>query len=722
MAMRLFSGILVLFLASAAAQNRMAYDALKKERATLPYEWRDARRVPPGEITIRLGAIPDDAVLRIGARPVNAGDSTARIEILRGDDRVDVIEFSAPAGRDAVEAAGSAAEVKRALRSLWQDRRVDLDGFYWFRTPECSLRCSSAGGIWLSPCEIFVPDTGSPKVLLLLFDTLRLDHAGCYGYPENTTPVLDSIAADGVQFWRLMPQSSWTKPSVASLMTGTYPSFHGARLRDGALRPGMPDIARHLAAAGLETLGFYTNINCHPDGGFGAGYIRYQDFYRENMEHQHLYDSAAAEAAAGAVRHAAGRPWFIYTHLMGPHRPYTAPAEYADRFRPDHFTGTRPQRRVQADLIAYDGDIALCDEQAGAIIAALKQSGQYEETLIIALSDHGEQFMEHGQMGHGKSLHEEELRVPLIIKLPGNKWAGEHRKALVEMVDIAPTLLELLNLDSDPHFQGRSFMDILARDRWEYRAAYSSLIGETDRYHCAGNRLAKYLLDQNSGCAWWFDVPNDLDELRGSCQPNPDAAYLDVIAARYHVRGAPGRHLRIVPAPEDTGRLTVVMDSGDDLLFDFDCPPEAGHAVKTSGGIRIEVDLAVLARPPEQLRMKRQPWLPEAHLLTVRSWPVALSPDRKTLPLPVTDTRITVEKDGVPVRRPCLRTGNEKEPEIPGARRFAPDTLLLHGPPYFVPETPPEDLTVYLYDIREMPSMGFDEELAENLRALGYLE
>lgn len=452
---------------------------------------------------------------------------------------------------------------------------------------------------------------GPANVIIVLLDTVRSDHLSCYGYPEKTSPHIDALAADGVLFRRLMPQASWTRPSVASLLTSTYPPTHGAEDRHDPVRPDLPWLSSALLAQGYETVGVVTNPHCLPVWGFGEGFNQYLS-YCSAEGGKDGNDITAVDAALSTIDCVEGKPWFVYLHLMAAHRPYTAPEGYAARFRPDKYTGTRPQRWVQADLVKYDGEIAWVDEQVGRLVAELKRQGQYDNTLIMLVSDHGEQFGEHGAQGHGVSLHEEELRVPLILKLPGGRLDGETRQALVEMVDIAPTVLDLLGLQPESRFEGRSFAGIVEQDRWEYRAGFASLKLDGVDQRAVESRLAKCIEDEAAGGTFWFNSEQDSGERHPLFRPPKGAECFSDVSTLVRSLGINGVHVLVWG---ETGAVRITVDGAEAEGFLLDCPGGAGEARAVEGGVEARVDLGKLAGAGEDLKLARSGWTPHAHLV-----------------------------------------------------------------------------------------------------------
>jgi len=210
------------------------------ERAAVGGEWRDARNIATnGPVAIELGdAFPGDAIRFGFFDPEQA--TRGSIELFANEHRI--------------------AEFRLKGRGLWRDERIDLN-------PNAAgairLSIRSTAPIWLGPCEIVRANSGlsQPNVLVLLIDTLRQDHMSVYGYERDTTPVMREFAKDATLLTQLMPASSWTRPSVASLFTSMYPNYHGAQTHRDKLREGLPSLAASLAAVGYDTQGFMSNVN-----------------------------------------------------------------------------------------------------------------------------------------------------------------------------------------------------------------------------------------------------------------------------------------------------------------------------------------------------------------------------------------------------------------------------------------------------------------------------
>lgn len=330
-----------------------------------------------------------------------------------------------------------------------------------------------------------------PNILLVTLDTLRADYLGCYGNKLIDTPNLDALAAEGVLFEWAISQAPYTAPSHCSIMTGVYPPEHESS-NGRPMRRDLPTLALILDECGYETVAFTASITTSSvTTGLHRGFQTYIDslvpwlalLSRDEFERllvMHLADISQHLEVRGevvtdrAIRWLASRddgPFFAWLHYFDPHKPYAAPEPYGSMY-----DGAIADNLPIADVReCYMGEIAYTDFQLGKVIAALKDRGLYENTLIIVTADHGEAFLEqhwlYTESTHGKHLYDTTQHVPLLVK-PLNRDAGGRRVGTqVELVDIFPTILELLAIEPIPGLRGRSLLGAVA----ESEAAISEL-------------------------------------------------------------------------------------------------------------------------------------------------------------------------------------------------------------------------------------------------------
>lgn len=314
---------------------------------------------------------------------------------------------------------------------------------------------------------------GGP-IILVSVDTLRADHLPLYGYKDVATPVIDALATDGLTFDQAWAHSPQTMPSHASIFTGLLPFEHGVRDNMGfMLKPGAPTLASRLRDRGFASGGFVSAYVLRSETGLGQGFDLYDDKLPPASPEVAIGDVQrdGADTVAAAVRWLASQSsprFFLFLHLYEPHTPYTPP----DRFK---------------QLKPYDGEIAYADELIGRLIAALKARRLYDNALIIFLSDHGEGLGDHGEMEHGVFLYRETIKVPLVIKLPGNARAGRRVETTVQHIDLVPTILDLVRAPRDSNTRGRSLVPVFDGAALREQGVYSEAL--YSRYHFGWSEL-----------------------------------------------------------------------------------------------------------------------------------------------------------------------------------------------------------------------------------------
>jgi arylsulfatase A-like enzyme len=299
------------------------------------------------------------------------------------------------------------------------------------------------------------------NVLLIVIDALRADHLGCYGYGRETSPHIDAIAREGVRFDTVISQSSWTKPSVASLLTSTYPDVHGVKQVDDILSVQDTLLPVILKNVGYSTGCIQTNPFLSAESGFRQGFDYYVELFDKTPG---VYKPRMDEASAvllELLERLKGSPFFLYLHVLDTHNPYRPP-EVFRRFG-----------NSEEDL--FDGEISFVDYYIGIVREYLSQEGLREKTILVITSDHGEEFGEHGQKYHAKHLYQEVLKIPLIISGPGFIPSELSIPAQVRSIDIAPTILEMLGLPTLEHHQGASLIPLLVNEESAVRPALSQI-------------------------------------------------------------------------------------------------------------------------------------------------------------------------------------------------------------------------------------------------------
>lgn len=310
------------------------------------------------------------------------------------------------------------------------------------------------------------------NVVLLTVDTLRADRLGAYGYTARpTSPRLDAELAGGVVFEQAMAPRAATWPSLASLLTGLYPRTHGVTENGYGFPDDLETLPKRLRQAGYRTGAFLSNM-CK------ANHQGWDALACTGGEDGKTIQRALAWAAA---EEQAGRPYFLWVHLFGAHGPYYNGGDRAARELDPGYQGPVGPKRWQLDRIMtekvalsardiqhldalYDAAVMGVDGLSASLLDGLAAAGRMENTLLVFAADHGEELYDHhGYLYHACSVYQTTLHVPLAIRAPGLLPAGARVPQTVELIDVAPTLLELLGLPSLPGQHGRSLVPYLER-------------------------------------------------------------------------------------------------------------------------------------------------------------------------------------------------------------------------------------------------------------------
>lgn len=300
-----------------------------------------------------------------------------------------------------------------------------------------------------------------PNVVLISIDTLRADRLPVYGYGAGSTPAIDALARDSVRFDAAYANYPLTLPSHVSLFTGLLPPRHGVRDNLGYRLDGAahPTVAARLRAAGYSTGGFVSAYVLRGDTGVGSGFDVWDapglGSRREFLDLAQRPGSKTLEAARAWLAGRGAGPFFLFLHLYEPHAPYDPPEPFRSRF---------------AD--PYDGEVATADEVVGRLLDDLRARGLYQDAIVALVSDHGEGLGDHGESKHGIFLYRATLRVPVLVKLPAARRAGEVIASPVELVDLPNTLLVAAGLDRDETLDGLDALGRLPADRGTYAETF----------------------------------------------------------------------------------------------------------------------------------------------------------------------------------------------------------------------------------------------------------
>lgn len=364
-------------------------------------------------------------------------------------------------------------------------------------------------------CSNSTKETRRPNILLITVDTLRADHLQTYGYPRPTSQRLEQLAQGAMVFEDAQSSAPWTLPSLASLMTGLPSAAHGCRSFYSALAPSYSTLAEQLLAGGYDTAAVVSHVFLGRPYGLHQGFVHFDDELVLEMTRSDEVISSVAVSDKGLAfldaKASAGEeePWFLWLHYFDPHAVYQAHPEQVGTFG--------SQRPV--DL--YDGEIAFTDHHIGRVLAGLDGLGLDENTVIVFTSDHGEEFRDHGGLDHGHTLYQEQLHLPLIIRVPGEE-PGRHA-GMVRSIDVPATILDLASLPPGDESFGRSLKGILGGGPGP---DLPPALAELDR-NASRDQLGmvttdtKLILNRQTGAALLFDRNEDRTEQRDLAKKKP---------------------------------------------------------------------------------------------------------------------------------------------------------------------------------------------------------
>jgi arylsulfatase A-like enzyme len=367
------------------------------------------------------------------------------------------------------------------------------------------------------------------NVIFILVDTLRADRLGTYGYGRDTSPNLDAFARQAVTFENARSQASCTFPSVNSILTSRGPAaFLGQPDQAMGIPQSIPSLAEILRAHGFHTAAVSASpvvrsrpSRFNPTGGFGRGF----DVFRQDCVWR---PGACVNREALELLKLERRPLFLYLHYIDPHGAYQPPPSWHRKFalgRPEKdwvrkgdpnpiadwlYKGEPNPGFTPADLRflqdLYDEEIAYFDVRFARLLASLRAKGRLDDSIVVFAADHGEEFLEHGQMKHCRTLFDSSIRVPLILKIPG---AGARTISQpVQNLDIVPTILDYLGIQADSRFEGRSLRPLIEKDS----AAAELQYGLQGALRSASDGRFKLVEDLASGAVSLFDLAADPGE------------------------------------------------------------------------------------------------------------------------------------------------------------------------------------------------------------------
>jgi arylsulfatase A-like enzyme len=386
------------------------------------------------------------------------------------------------------------------LATAQAGKRLDLD-LSALSGQVARLDLIAEGDLELSEARITVPEPAQASarkmrnVLVYLIDTLRADHLKAFNRDSRVrTPGLDMLVGSGAAvFTSAHTQENWTKPSVATLLSSLFPWEHKATTTEAVVPSSVQMLPEVLRERGFYTGAFIANGYVSDKFGFKQGWDTYRNYIREGRY------SRAEFLAADVLEWLDKRPekpFFLYVHAIDPHVPYKPTAEFLSVYDPEPYKGVvnfqgdnellekikiggiRLNARDKVHLEAlYDSEISYHDLHFRSILQALEKRKLSEDTMIVVVADHGEEFWDHGSVGHGHSVYEELLRIPMVVHVPGLLKEPTSIDASAGLVDVMPTVLEALGEPLPEGLSGKSLLgELLGKERDAPRVVVSGFM------------------------------------------------------------------------------------------------------------------------------------------------------------------------------------------------------------------------------------------------------
>lgn len=423
--------------------------------------------------------IKEDAVLEFGIGVIS-DQNTKKIKPAKEGEEKDVrfSVFIESNGTKSILFEETLSIPSMEERQVYVQKTLDLSSYQG--TVRLSFETSGEKGVfsfWTNPL-IYPKEKNLSQIILISIDTLRADHLGIYGYERETSPNIDSLASESAMFANVYASSPWTLSSHVSMLTALNSVNHQVYQDNEKMDPDLVTVAEMLRVNDYYCSAFTGGGFVSSVFGFADGF----DSYYERTD-EVLLDKAAELTFRDVARWIdsnKNKNYFLFVHTYQPHDPYACPAPYKTMFLSEkskwsninltgHLGGKNaifkelPEDDRQNIIDLYDAEIRYTDEKLiGPLVQKLKDMALYDSTMIIFTSDHGEEFYEHGGWGHGHSLYDESLKVPLLIKFPNSKYMGSKVEHIVSLVDIVPTILDEMDIDSSPYdFDGVSLIPLL---------------------------------------------------------------------------------------------------------------------------------------------------------------------------------------------------------------------------------------------------------------------
>jgi arylsulfatase A-like enzyme len=382
------------------------------------------------------------------------------------------------------------------------------------------------------------PESSSlPDIVLVILDAARADHFGCYGYSRPTTPAIDRFARQSLVFENVIAHASYTTCSVPTMVTGLPFTRHGLVYQSQQIAAEVTTLAEHLRGQGYVTVGMTANPHHAATRGLHQGYDEWLETWNQpgRVGRRALNPHVLSELAIARLEQGFGeQPGLMVLHYIPPHWPYIPPKRF-DIFGDPAYQGElngeietllafkENRQDLDADdkvrlMSLYDGNLLRVDDAVDQLLQALQQRPRWSDTVVLMTSDHGEAFYEHGFHGHSRTLYEEMLRVPFILRLPQRLTPDAvDRERFASLADIVPTLLALTGIDPDPAVTGA---DLLAPAGRQTRSwVISRTAGKRSVYGISTGRWKALINDNHS--RELYDLQTDPGERRNLAAERP---------------------------------------------------------------------------------------------------------------------------------------------------------------------------------------------------------
>lgn len=541
------------------------------------------------------------------------------------------------------------------------------------------------------------------NLIVFLLDTLRADRVSYTGYSRPTTPVLDALAAEGTIFENAYAPSSWTRPSAATLLTGLDPLGHGVNTRRDRIPPALVTLAERLRDAGYATSAFSSNPNVLPYWGFQQGFERFVDVNSSHWTHNDDV-SLMVEYALRELERIQRRPFFLYLHVNQMHHPYIPPEPYLAQ------VGGQMASQSQR----YDGEIRFTDDQLGRFWERVQSLGLDDRTLLVVVGDHGEEFLEHGERFHGRTLYEEVLRIPAFLRYPEEVSAQTRVTKRVGLSAIFPLVLALLQIEGatpEALYPLREKNEVNSED-----SGTMTFKLDLDRQLLFALRLGqwKYIRTvQPLSREELYDLDADPGEHVNLNVDKPDVRVrLAALLNRRLSAGRPGLHLRLSAGPRESRKLRVTLRTEGRIVSVERDGLEAGDSALLDRERKEIVFEAVVAGQETKVEKKGQlvpRRYPDVDEITVRLEP------------PESEVRVEVSAGDPPHPFNLVWLGRHK---VQQRISFGGESPSLIVRATTIEGRPAGNPTVWIYVVP--PPTGVKgkirKDIEERLRALGYVE